>query len=167
MPSSPSKKSTLSRRFTELINQKTPRRPSSGEDTKEGITTPPLQTTTPSTASSPLSIQSSPSDSPLQGHRFTFDEQHRLPVTFLPFVATETSFMKLDIFGSEETNHSEFDFTTSSESSNWFNFSETTEISSFEMPEPITKARKERQAPKTMTIGWVCEDGFRPIGGFD
>ena len=80
--SSSKNKSSLTRRFTDMINQKTVRLPSSSRNagTKEGSTTPPVQTTTPSSSSS--SPQSRMTISP-QSPRFTFDEQHRLPVTFL------------------------------------------------------------------------------------
>src|SRR5271169_4592880 len=80
MRSSSPKKSSITRRFTEMINQKTVRRPSPGDGLKEGSITPPFQTTTPSSSSSsPQSIQSRAMSSP-QSTRYTFDEQHRLPV---------------------------------------------------------------------------------------
>src|SRR6202043_3814224 len=91
-----------------------PRRPSSSDGTKGGSFPPPKQTTTPSTSSSPLSIQSRTSTSP-QDTRYTFDEQHRLPVTFLPFVSTDTHFLKgLDVFGdSKSSPRSSFEFSDS------------------------------------------------------
>jgi hypothetical protein len=169
MSSSPLKKSSLSRRFTELINQKPSRRPSAGNETKEGSITPPLQTTTPSASASPLSIQTTSTEcsSSPRSPRFTFDEQHRLPVTFLPFVGTETSFLKFDMFGLEQSTESDFDFTTSSESSNWFNLSDDAQTSSFSIPETMKKITTKSEAPKSVTIGWVCEDGFKPIGEFE
>ena len=165
--STPPKKSSLSRRFTDLIGQKQPRRPSSGSDTKEGTITPPLQTITPSASSSPLSVQSGTSYSSPQSPRFTFDEQHRLPVTFLPFVATDSSFLKLDMFGIEQSTSQEFDFTSTSDSSNWFGLHDESQSSAFEMPSPAASGTTKARTPKTMTIGWVCEDGFKPIGQFD
>ena len=167
------KKSSFTRRFTDMINQKTtPRRPSSSDGTKGGSVTPPKQTTTPSTSSSPLSIQSQNSSSP-QSSRYTFDEQHRLPVTFLPFLSTDTHFLKgLDVFGeSKSSPRSSFEFTHSpvEPEDNWFAIGDN-QASSFTVTE--RRARSQSKATtgssvKEVTIGWICEDGFKPIGEFD
>ena len=161
------KKSSFTRRFTDMINQKTtPRRPSSSDGTKGGSVTPPKQTTTPSTSSSPLSIQSQNSSSP-QTSRYTFDEQHRLPVTFLPFLSTDTHFLG----ESKSSPRSSFEFSDEPVESedNWFAIGDN-QASSFTVTE--RRARSQSKATtgssvKEVTIGWICEDGFKPIGEFD
>jgi hypothetical protein len=172
MPSS-SKKSSFSRRFTDLINQKAIRRPSSRDGPKEGSITPPVQTTIPSSSSSPQSIQSRITASP-QSSRYAFVDQHRLPVTFLPFVSTDSSFLKgLDVFGEESRGSpkSSFEFNESpvEGEDSWFRLSDDTS-SAFDTLQ--TRARSESKATlpssvKSMTIGWVREDGFKPIGEYD
>ena len=167
------KKSSFTRRFTDMINQKTtPRRASLSDGTKGGTVTPPKQTTTPSSSSSPLSIQSMSSSSP-QSTRYTFDEQHRLPITFLPFLSTDTHFLKgLDVFAEPKTSpRSSFEFNDSPVESedNWFSLCDN-QTSSFNVTE--RRARSQSKATtgssvKDVTIGWICEDGFKPIGEFD
>jgi hypothetical protein len=173
MPSFSPKKSSITRRFTEMINQKTARRPSSRDGTKEGSVTPPFQTTTPSSlSSSPQSIQSQAMSSP-QSTRYTFDEQHRLPVTFLPFLTTDTSFLKgLDVFGdSKSSPKSSFEFNESPVEceENWFSMSDD-RSSAFDRLESKMRShiKTTSQSPtKSIRIGWICEDGFKPIGEFE
>lgn len=177
MPTLTTKKSFITRRFTEMINQKTSsRRPSLGDGTKEGrgSITPPVQTTTPSSSgSSPQSIQSRITTSS-QSTRYTFDEQHRLPVTFLPFVTTDTSFLKgLDVFGDESKGSpkSSFEFNESPVEceDNWFSMSGE-RSSAFDTLESRTRSPSKATIPsptKSVRIGWVCEDGFKPIGEFE
>lgn len=178
MPTLTTKKSFITRRFTEIINQKTSsRRPSSRDGTKEGrgAITPPVQTTTPSSSSSssPQSIQSRTTCSP-QSARYTFDEQHRLPVTFLPFVTTDTSFLKgLDVFGDESkaSPKSSFEFNESPVEceDSWFSMSDE-QSSAFDTLESKTESQSKATLPsptKFVRIGWICEDGFKPIGEFE
>jgi len=174
MPSAPSaKKSSLTRRFTDMINQKTTRRPSRGDIPKEGSVTPPLQTTTPSSSSSsPQSMQSSITSSP-QSLRYAFDEQHRLPVTFLPFVTTDTSFLKgFDVFGESKCSpKSSFEFHESpvEGEDNWFSMTDD-RSSAFDTLEVATRSQSKatlRSPTKPIRIGWICEDGFKPIGEFE
>jgi hypothetical protein len=167
MPSHPStKKSSLTRRFTDMINQKATPRPSKGDLHKEGSITPPVQTTTPSSSSS------SPQSTSPQSVRYTFDEQHRLPVTFLPFVATDTSFLKeLDIFGESPKSSLEF---LDSESpvegeESWFRMTDE-RSSAFDALETATRSHSKatlHSPTKPIRIGWICEDGFKPIGEFE
>jgi hypothetical protein len=176
MPSFPVKKSSLTRRFTDIINPKTTRQPSSRDRPKEGSLTPPIQTTTPSSSSSssssPSSLQSRIAASP-QSARYTYDEQHRLPVTFLPFIATDGSFLKgLDVFGeSKGSPKSSFEFNDSplEGDDTWFSMTDD-QSSAFEALESPTISRNKTtlQSPsKTVRIGWICEDGFKPIGEFE
>jgi hypothetical protein len=173
-PMSSTKKSSLTRRFTEMINQKTTRRPSSRDGTKENSLTPPIQTTTPSSSSSsPQSIQSRLTSSP-QSTRYTIDEQHRLPVTFLPFVTSDTPFLKgFDVFGeSKGSPKSSFEFNESpveGSEDNWFSMSDD-RSSAFDMLESRTRSHSKTTLPssmKSVRIGWICEDGFKPIGEFE
>ena len=169
MPPSTTKKSSITRRFTELINQKTAtRRPSSRDGAKEGgSSTPPLQTITPSSSSSsPQSMQSTITSSS-QSTRYTFDEQ-RLPVTFLPFVTTDTPFIKgLDVFGdSKGSPKSSFEFNEQLEDceDNWFMSDDG--CSEFDTLESGVRSKSKttlQSRTKPVRIGWVCEDGFKPI----
>lgn len=170
--SSSKNKSSLTRRFTDMINQKTVRQPSSSRNagTKEGSTTPPVQTTTPSSSSS--SPQSRMTISP-QSPRFTFDEQHRLPVTFLPFVSTDIPFSKsMDVFGeSKNSPKSSFEFGDSpvEVEENWFSMSDD-RSSAFETLASRTRSHSKTTLPsptKQVRIGWICEDGFKPIMEYD
>lgn len=173
--SSSSKKSSLTRRFTDLINQKTTRLPSSSRNagTKEGSTTPPVQTTTPSSSSSsPQSLQSRMTTSPMSP-RFAYDEQHQLPVTFLPFVSTDIPFSKgLDMFGESKTSpKSSFEFGESpvEAEENWFTMSDD-RSSAFETLASRTRSHSKTTLPsptKQVRIGWICEDGFKPIMEYD
>ena len=177
MPTLTTKKSFITRRFTEIINQKnSARQPSSRDGAKEGggSITPPVQTTTPSSSSSsPQSIQSQITSSP-QTTRFTVDEQHRLPVTFLPFVTTDTSFLKgLDVFGGESKGSpkSSFEFNESPVEceDNWFSMSDD-RSSAFDTLESRMRSQSKATLPsptKSVRIGWICEDGFKPIGEFE
>lgn len=88
-------------------------------------------------------------------------------MTFLPFIGTDSSFLKFDVFGVDQSPGSEFDFTSSSEGSNWFNLSDDAPSSAFNVPETMTRREVKAEGPKSVTIGWVCEDGFRPIGEFE
>ena len=172
--SSSSKKASLTRRFTDLINQKTTRLPSSkNAGTKDGSTTPPVQTTTPSSSSSsPHSLQSRITTSP-QSPRFTFDEHHRLPVTFLPFVSTDTPFSKgLDVFGeSKNSPKTLFEFGESpvEVEENWFSMADD-RSSAFETLASRTRSHSKTtlsSPTKQVRIGWICEDGFKPIMEYD
>lgn len=172
MPSTSTKKSSITRRFTEMINQKTTRRPSLRDGAKEGSITPPFQTTTPSSSSSPQSIQSRIPSSP-QSTRYTFDEQNRLPVTFLPFVTTDTSFLKgLDVFGeSKGSPKSSFEFNESPVEceENWFSMSDD-RSPAFDTLAGATSSQSKGtllSPTKSVRIGWICEDGFKPIGEFE
>jgi hypothetical protein len=166
-----SKKSSIGRRFNDLIGSKTPRRPSSSDSTKGGSVTPPKQTTTPSASSSPQGPQTRTPSSPPT--RYTFDEQHRLPVTYLPFVSTETPFIKGldDVFGeSKSSPRSSFEFNESpiDHEDNWFSMSQGS--ARFNMQDTRTRSSSKgtyESTGKEVTIGWVCEDGFKPIGEFD
>jgi hypothetical protein len=150
-----------------MINQKT-RRPSVGDVPKQECVTPPTQTTTPSSASSPQN-RSVANGSPSQAPRYTFDEQHRLPVTFLPFVSTET-FKGLDVFGQEigVSDKSPYESPVEVEDS-WFRMEDepTSAFAELQM-----RARSESKATilssaRSVTIGWIKEDGFKPIGEYD
>lgn len=172
MPSSAAKKSSLTRRFTDMINPKTTRQPSSSDRPKEGSLTPPIQTTTPSSSSSPSSLQSRITASP-HSARYTFDEQHRLPVTFLPFVSTDGSFLKgFDVFGESKLSpKSSFEFNESPLEGDdaWFSMSDE-QSSAFEALETtaISQNKHTIQSPsKPVRIGWICEDGFKPIGEYE
>lgn len=174
MPTLSSKKSSIGRRFNDLLSSKSPRRPSSSDDTKGGSVTPPKQTTTPSASSSPQGPQARTSSSPQP--RYTFDEQHRLPVTFLPFVSTgtEAPFIKgLDVFGEPKSSpRSSFEFNESpvEHEDNWFSMSQLQGSSAFHMQDSRTRSSSKgtyESTGKEITIGWVCEDGFKPIGEFD
>jgi hypothetical protein len=175
MPSPPSasKKSSLTRRFTDMINQKATRRASKSDLRKEGVITPPIQTTTPpSSSSSPQSMQSSLTSSP-PSLRYTVEEKHRLPVTFLPFVSTDTSLLKgLDIFGESKTSpKSSFEFNESPLEceENWFSMTDD-QSSAFDTLGTATRSQSKTtltSPTKSVRIGWICEDGFKPIGEFE
>jgi hypothetical protein len=172
MPPFSVKKSSITRRFTDMVNPKTSRQTSSRDRPKEGSLTPPLQTTTPSSSSSPSSLQSRITASP-QSVRYAFDEQHRLPITFLPFITTDSSFLKgLDVFGeSKGSPKSLFEFNESPVEGDdaWFSMSDD-RSSAFETLESpsISHNKTTLQLHSTpVRIGWVCEDGFKPIGEFE
>jgi len=173
------KKASFTRRFTDLIKEKSNRRPSSRDGAKdEGLVTPPQQITTPSpssSTSSPLSLQSQATSLSPKSARYTFDEQHRLPVTFLPFVNTDNSFLKgLDDMLGESNNRSrkssfEFNQSPVEGEENWYSMSDD-QSSSFGTLESRTRSQSKStlQSPtKSIAIGWICEDGFKPIGGFE
>jgi hypothetical protein len=156
-----------------MINPKMIRLPSSRDATKEGSITPPAQTTTPSSSSSPQSELSRITTSSPQSTRYTFDDQHRLPVTFLPFVTTDTSFFKgLDVFGeSAGSPKSSFEFHESPVEvvENWFSMSDD-RASAFDVVESRTRSQSKatiQSSTKSVRIGWICEDGFKPIGEFE
>ena len=166
MPSSVGKKaSSLTRRITEIISHKS--RTSSTDDVKEvASTTPPLQSTTPSISSSPQTFSRNAS----APHRNTIDDEHRLPVAFLPLVSTSTKFMKgLDVFG-QESRESDFDFHDSpvEGEDNWFRMQDD-HASAFAMlrSRPRSESKATSSSAKSITIGWVREDGFKPIGESD
>src|SRR5579859_404317 len=170
MPSA-DKKSSLRSRFTDMINAKSPRRGSLSKGSKQGGATPPTETSTPP-PSSPRSVHLRNNSSPTST-RYTFDENHRLPVTFLPFVATDTSFMKgLEIFGETSgSSSSSFEFSDSpvDREDGWFSLSGD-QSSAYNTPErkDSLRPRDTNASPeKDITIGWICEDGFKPIGVFD
>ena len=174
------KKASFTRRFADLIKEKSSRRPSSRDGAKDhhGTVTPPQQTTMPSPsslASSPLSLQSQVSSASPKSGRYTFDEQHRLPVTFLPCVSTDNSFLTGldDVFGESKTrsrkNSFEFNEPPVDVDENWYSMSDD-QVSPFGTLETRTRSQSKstvQSRTRSIAIGWICEDGFRPIGAFE
>jgi hypothetical protein len=166
MPTSP-KKASFTRRFTDMVATKTPRR-MSGSRKGENNTPPPAFATPPA---SPRSTQPSNNSSPQSG-RYQFDVEHRLPKTFLPFLSTDV-LKGLDVFGGDDnTARDTFDLSQSSGNSEeaWlrvfqnrsaYSFPETRKMST---SSSMASSEMSGSPVKEVTIGWICEDGFRPIG---
>jgi hypothetical protein len=166
MPTSP-KKASFTRRFTDMVATKTPRRMSGSR--KGENNTPPSAFATP--PASPRSTQPSNNSSPQSG-RYQFDVEHSLPKTFLPFLSTDV-LKGLDVFGGDDNPARDtFDLSQSSGDSDeaWlrvfhnrsaYSFPETRKMST---SSSMASSEMSGSPVKEVTIGWICEDGFRPIG---
>jgi hypothetical protein len=103
--------------------------------------------------------------------RYTFDQEHRLPVTFLPLLSTD-ALKGLDVFGggdaASDAVRDTFELSQSPAGSEETWFSASYDLPDTRKMSTSTVSSESSGSPvKAVTIGWICEDGFRPIGLWD
>ena|ERR1700737_4567972 len=169
MPTLP-KKASFTRRFTDMVAPKAPKAPRSMSFGRGDHILPTSAIITP--PSSPRSIQQH--NSSPQSTRYTYDEGERLPVTFLPLLSTD-ALKELDVFGEGTDSANLFGLSQSPADSeeSWFSMPYDRPLV-YEVPQTrkmstasSTSTESGLSTHREVTIGWICEDGFRPIGFAD